>query len=113
MGIIEETNTKETKSTIMAAQGQALATNWHLQRRNDHVSPLCRLRKEADETKAPILNECSELPQRDVSWPIELLRFATDPNYEAGRIWKAKKVEVMPISVGVLWTVTEDIEARI
>lgn len=67
MGIIEETNTKEIESTIMAAQGQALATNWHLQMRNDHVSPLCRLLKEADETKAPILNECSELPQRDVS----------------------------------------------
>ena len=54
---------KETESSILAAQDQALATNWRQHMRSKEVSPLCRLCKTWDETVAHIVSECPKLAQ--------------------------------------------------
>eukprot|EP00795_Rhopilema_esculentum_P013890 gene13890-biopygen3805 len=57
---------KETEGLIMAAQGQAIRTNWirHNIDKED-ISPSCRLCGGRDETISHILSECKELAQND------------------------------------------------
>ena len=53
---------KETEELIMAAQDQAIRTNWirHNIDKED-ISPSCRLCGERDETVSDIVSECKEL----------------------------------------------------
>ena len=57
---------KETEGLIMAAQDQAIRTNWirHNIDKED-ISPLCRLCGEREETVSHIVSECKELAQND------------------------------------------------
>ena len=57
---------KETEGLIMAAQDQAIRTNWirHNIDKED-ISPLCRLCGERGETVSHIVSECKELAQND------------------------------------------------
>ena len=57
---------KETEGLIMAAQDQAIRTNWirHNIDKED-ISPSCRLCGERDETVSHIVSECKELAQND------------------------------------------------
>ena len=57
---------KETEGLIMAAQEQAIRTNWI--RHNidkEAISPMCRLCGERGETISHVLSECKELAQND------------------------------------------------
>ena len=57
---------KETEGLIVAAQDQALRTNWI--RRNidkENISAKCRLCGENDETIAHVLSECKQLAQNE------------------------------------------------
>ena len=57
---------KETESTIVAAQDQALRTRYF---RNavyrENVESICRVCGAADETVAHIISECSKLAQKE------------------------------------------------
>ena len=57
---------KETEGLIMAAQDQAIRTNWIRHNIDKEVfSPSCRLCGERDETISHIVSECKELAQND------------------------------------------------
>ena len=57
---------KETERLILAAQDQALRTNW-IKRMIDKVdiSPKCRMCGGADETVSHIVSECKQLAQNE------------------------------------------------
>ena len=91
---------KETESTILAAQDQALATNWRRNMREKEISPLCRLCKEYNETVAHIVSECPRLAQnqykiwrhdevaRIIHW-----KLCEKYGYERGKTWYEHKTE--------------------
>ena len=57
---------KETESTIVAAQGQALCTrNLRNVVYGENVESICRVYGAADETAAHIVSECSKLTQKE------------------------------------------------
>ena len=57
---------KETEGLILAAQDQAIRTNW-IKRMIDKVdiSPKCRMCGGADETVSHIVSECKQLAQNE------------------------------------------------
>ena len=57
---------KETEGFIMAAQDQALRTNWYRHNiEKENVSPTCRMCEQRDETIAHIISECPQLAQNE------------------------------------------------
>ena len=61
---------KETEGTILAAQDQALRTNWVKSNVDkENISSKCRMCGEREETIAHVVSECQKLAQREYkSW---------------------------------------------
>ena len=57
---------RQTESLIIAAQDQALGTNYRKAKiEHSRESVMCRMRKTSDETVTHIISECSKLAQTD------------------------------------------------
>ena len=74
---------KDTKGTLMAPQDQALRTN-AIKSRFDrqHISPMCRLCGEREETISHIVADCTKLAQKQYRcWRHERVALAIHWNY--------------------------------